>query len=135
MGPPRRRLLATAEKTLAPPSELTEFQSIARVLKATGNSIYLSELPSKKQILVEMPAKFRSAIWVKRGSFVLVEMKGDDDRENKLSGEIVNIVRDEKAWRKAPFWPKEFVRAHVVSDDSDDESSNIGQMPPSDDSD
>lgn len=104
MGPPRRRLLATAEETLAPPSEITENQCIARVIKATGNSIYLLELPDKKQILVEMPAKFRSAIWVKRGSFVLVDLKGSEERDNKLSGEIVNIVRDEKAWRKASFW-------------------------------
>ncbi|KAI5298288.1 hypothetical protein KEM56_004176, partial [Ascosphaera pollenicola] len=103
MAPPRRRLLATAEETLAPPEELTESQRIARVIKATGNSIYLLELPDRHQNLVEMPAKFRSAIWVKRGSFVLVDLKGTEGRDNKLSGEIVNIVCDEKTWRKAPF--------------------------------
>ncbi|KAI5309607.1 hypothetical protein KEM55_002840 [Ascosphaera atra] len=125
--------MATAEGTLVPPSELPEGQCIARVLKATGNNLYQLELPDKKQILAEMPAKFRSAIWVKRGSSVVVDLHALKDRENKLGGEIANIVRDEKAWRKMPFWPKQFVRQQVApSSDSEEEDDRTGQMPPSD---
>jgi len=104
MAPPKRRVLATAEETLTPPDELSEGQQIARVLKATGNNIYAVELPSKTSILVELPTRFRSTIWIKRGSYVVVDMKALENRENKLGGEIINIVRDEKAWRKAPYW-------------------------------
>ena len=104
MAPPRRKVLATAEETLTPPDQLTEGQHIARVTKATGNNIYLVELPSKDTVLVELPVRFRSTIWMKRGSYVLVDTKTLEDRDNKLSGEIANIVRDEKEWRKAPYW-------------------------------
>jgi probable RNA-binding protein EIF1AD len=104
MGPPKRRVLATAEETLTPPDELAEGQGITRVIKATGNNVYLVELPSKTTILVELPARFRSTIWMKRGSYVLVDTKALENRENKLGGEIINVVGDEKAWRKAPYW-------------------------------
>lgn len=104
MPPPRRKVLATAEETLFPPDELSPGQDIARVIKATGNNIYSVEFPSKETALVELPAKFRSTIWMKRGSFVVVDTNALDTRDNKLGGEIVNIVRDEKAWRKTPFW-------------------------------
>jgi probable RNA-binding protein EIF1AD len=104
MGPPRRKVLATAEETLFPPNELAQGQLIGRVIKATGNNVYLVEYPSKTRALVELPARFRSTIWIKRGSYVVVDTNALEDRDNKLGGEIVNIVRDEKAWRKAPFW-------------------------------
>lgn len=104
MGPPRRKLLATAEETLSPPSVLPEGHVIAKVIRATGNNVYSAELPSKESILVELPARFRSTIWMKRGSFVVVDTNALEERDNKLSGQIVNIVRDEKAWRKASFW-------------------------------
>ncbi|KAL4919732.1 hypothetical protein BDW62DRAFT_199455 [Aspergillus aurantiobrunneus] len=134
MAPPRRKVLATAEETLFPPDELLPGQEIARVIKATGNNIYSVEFPSKKKALVELPSKFRSTIWMKRGSFVVVDTNALDTRDNKLGGEIVNIVRDEKAWRKTTYWPKEFVKKPVVlSDDEDD--SNVGKMPSSDESD
>jgi len=104
MAPPRRKVLATAEETLTPPDELSQGQTIAKVIKATGKNIYQVEFPSKESVLVELPARFRSTIWMKRGSFVVVDMNALEDRDNKLQGEIVNIVRDEKAWRKASFW-------------------------------
>lgn len=104
MPPPRRKVLATAEETLVPPDELSPGQEIARVIKATGNNIYSVEFPSKKIVLVELPSKFRSTIWMKRGSFVVVDTNALDNRDNKLEGEIVNIVRDEKAWRKTSYW-------------------------------
>ena len=104
MGPPKRKLLATAEEGLYPPATLPEGHQIARIIKATGNNLYSVEWPSKQTALVELPARFRSTIWMKRGSYVVVNTNALEDRENKLAGEIVNVVRDEKAWRKAAFW-------------------------------
>ncbi|KAK1146086.1 hypothetical protein N8T08_003734 [Aspergillus melleus] len=128
-------MLATAEETMTPPDELQPGQLIARAIKAAGNNLYAVELPSKDSILVELPSRFRSTIWIKRGSYVVIDTNALEGRDNKISGEIINIVRDEKAWRKAPYWPKEFVRQEtwVSSDDEDD--SNVGKLPPSDDSD
>ncbi|KAJ6036937.1 hypothetical protein N7540_001216 [Penicillium herquei] len=138
MGPPRRKVLATAQETLTPPDELADTHSIVRAIKATGNNIYLIETAEKQQMLVELPAKFRSTFWIKRGSYMVIDTKPSEERENKISGEVINIVRDEKAWRKAPFWPKEFVKQPVVaatSDSDSEEESRVGKMPSSDESD
>lgn len=104
MPKPRRNLQATAEETMTPPASLTETQSVARVQQAAGNNLYRVELPDTKVLLVELPARFRSAIWIKRGGFVLVDTGAMNERENKLDGEIINIVRNEKEWRKEKYW-------------------------------
>ncbi|KAJ5939175.1 hypothetical protein N7466_002309 [Penicillium verhagenii] len=134
MGPPRRKVLATAEETMTPPDELTETQLIVRAIKATGNNIYLIETPDKQQMLVELPARFRSTFWIKRGSYMAIDTKASEERDNKIGGEIINIVRDEKAWRKASFWPKEFVKQPVFTggDSDSEEESRVGKMPSSD---
>lgn len=132
MGPPRRKLQATVEETLTPPDSLTEEQTLARILGAKGKNLYEVATPSAETLLVELEARFRSAIWLKRGGYVLVDTSTLATRENKIDGEIVNVVRDEKAWRKAPYWPKEFSKKAAVVD-SDEEESNVGKMPPSED--
>ncbi|OXV11415.1 hypothetical protein Egran_00824 [Elaphomyces granulatus] len=127
MAPPKRKVLLTEEETLSPPDQLPQGQQIARVVKAAGNNLYSVELPSKASILVELPSRFRSTIWVKRGSYVVVDTQALGSRENKLSGEIANVVRDEKVWRKAPYWPKEFVKQSLLP--MEDEDPTVGKMP------
>jgi probable RNA-binding protein EIF1AD len=104
MPRPKRHLLATVEDTLTPPDALSATQTIARIVKATGKNLYNAELPNSTPVLVELEAKFRSTIWIKRGSYVVVDDKTLAERENKLDGEIVNVIRDEKAWRKMAYW-------------------------------
>jgi probable RNA-binding protein EIF1AD len=104
MGRPKRNVQAAAEETMTPPSALTATQSIAKVAKATGNSMYSCNLPDGQEILVELPSRFRNTIWIKRGGYVLVDTKDADVRENKIDGEIVNVVRDEREWRKEAYW-------------------------------
>lgn len=131
MGRPKRNVQAAAEETSTPPDELTVTQSIAQVVKAEGNSLYRCGLPGGKEILVELPSRFRNTIWIKRGGYVLVDTAGGDARDNKLGGEILNVVRDEREWRKASYWPKQFPKVDPYAD-SDDEESTVGKMPPSD---
>jgi probable RNA-binding protein EIF1AD len=104
MARPKRNLLATIDSTVTPPDVLPPTQQVARITIAAGNNLYNAELPDGKPILAELEAKFRSTVWIKRGSFVVVDTSAMADRENKLDGEIVNIVRDEKAWRKMTYW-------------------------------
>lgn len=147
MPRPKRETLATHEETLNPPAKLEEGQSLARVIKATGNNLYNVELPKGKTVLVELPARFRSTIWLKRGGYVLVDATTLAARENKIDGEIINIVGDEKVWRKMAYWqvflvidatpadfnrPAEFVKKSTYEEDDEDEST-VGKMPPSDD--
>ena len=104
MARSKRNVLATAQETSTPPRTLSPTQAIARVVNAAGNSLYSVELPSTKTLLVEMPSRFRNTIWIKRGGYVLIDTNSSDDRDNKLNGDIVNVVRDEKDWRKEPYW-------------------------------
>lgn len=106
MARPKRNLLATAQETSSPPASLDHGQGIARVRKAEGKNLYSVELSAAdaKPLLVELHSRFRSQIWIKRGSYVLVDTNAFIDRDNKLDGEIVNVVRDEKLWRKQAYW-------------------------------
>ncbi|PSN62338.1 nucleic acid-binding protein [Corynespora cassiicola Philippines] len=131
MPRPKRQLHATVEETLTPPAALSPSQSIARVTKAEGKNLYSVELPSGRTVLAELEAKFRSTIWIKRGSYVVVDNGALAERDNKLEGEIVNVVRDEKAWRKMGYWPQEFAKKSAYPE-SDEEESTVGKMPPSD---
>lgn len=130
MPRPKRDIEAVALETVTPPAVLPSSQAIARVKQAAGKNLYHLELPSNETVLAELPARFRSTIWIKRGSFVLVDTSSLADRDNKLGGEIVNVVRDEKAWRKMSYWPAEFPkRESSYAPDSDNEGP---KMPPSD---
>ena len=104
MGRPKREVLATAREASTPPLSLPDGHLIARVVKAEGNNIYSVECPSAETLLVELPSRFRSTIWIKRGGYVVVDTDAFANRANKLAGEIVNVVLDEKQWRKEPYW-------------------------------
>lgn len=104
MGRPKRNILAAAEETSSPPESLEQGQAIACLLKAEGKNLYSVELPDRTRLLVELPARFRSTIWMKRGGHVLIDTTVFEDRANKLDGEIVNVIRDEKLWRKQGYW-------------------------------
>ncbi|TKX19883.1 translation initiation factor-like protein 1 [Elsinoe australis] len=133
MPKPRRNVHAAAEETLTPPDTLEPSQHIARVKTAAGNNLYHVELPDSDVLLVELAQRFRSTIWVKRGSYVLVDTSTLAARENKIGGEIINIVRDEKRWMKSRYWPAEFkATRRGYEEDSDEEESTMGKMPPSD---
>lgn len=104
MGRPKRNVLAVAEESLTPPDSLQPNQSVVRVVKPEGNNLYTCELPDKKTLLLELAQRFRNTIWVRRGGFVLAEQYPKESGESRAVGEIVNIVRDEKQWRKLPYW-------------------------------
>ncbi|KAI1850047.1 hypothetical protein JX265_003421 [Neoarthrinium moseri] len=129
MGRPKRNVLAAAESSMTPPDELNESQSLARVVKAEGNNLYSCSLPDKRAVIVELAERFRNTIWIKRGGYALIDLYPIKEVKGRVEGEIVNVVRDEREWRKQKYWPKEFVR---VTDDDDDDESNVGKMPPSD---
>ncbi|GAM88533.1 hypothetical protein ANO11243_065660 [Dothideomycetidae sp. 11243] len=133
MPKPRRNVLSTAEETVTPPSELSYSQQICRVISAAGNNLYQVAGTDCEVLLVELAQRFRSTIWIKRGTYVLIDTAGLADRDNKIGGEIINVVRDEKAWAKMPWWPQGFkIARRGYYGDSDDEESTVGKMPPSD---
>jgi probable RNA-binding protein EIF1AD len=113
-----------------PPAQLSATQFIAKVVKVHGNALYTVELSEAKQVMVELPVRFRKAVWVRRGGFVLVDTDGYV--EGKVQGKIEEVIIDERAWRKTNYWwgvrgnrangrPQEFT-SHSESEDSDEEN-------------
>ncbi|KAI0109915.1 nucleic acid-binding protein [Daldinia grandis] len=129
MARPKREVRAVVEESTTPPDQLTEAQSLARVVKAEGNHLYTCSLPDGRIILVELATRFRNTVWIRRGGFVLVHLAPPEEQRGKVEGEIVNVVGIEKEWRKQSYWPKEFARFTYKDDDED---STVGKMPPSD---
>ncbi|KAI1119605.1 hypothetical protein F5Y14DRAFT_446139 [Nemania sp. NC0429] len=130
MGRPKRDIRAAAEESTTPPDDLSPSQQVARVIKAEGNSLYSCLLPSQQTVLVELAARFRNTIWIKRGGYVVVDLSHPEEKRGKVDGEIANVVHEEKEWRKKSYW-QEFAKA-TVDDDVEDEESTVGRMPPSD---
>jgi len=97
--PPSKHRYQTANE---PPESLTSTQFIGRITKIHGNAIYTVELPSKSELVVELPTKFLNAIWVRRGGYVLMETDGYT--EGKVSGGIIEVITDDKAWKKKSYW-------------------------------
>lgn len=129
MGRPKRSVLAAATESTTPPEELTEHQFVARVGKPEGNNTYTCILPNTKTALVELAQRFRNTIWIKRGGFVVLDLTPSEERKtnNRVEGEIINVVRDEKEWRKMPYWPREFPKT-TYPDEEDDSRG----LPPTD---
>lgn len=122
-----------------PPPELAISQKIGKVETINGNNIYTVILPdledesisgtARSLHLVELPPKFRNTMWIRRGGFVLIDCGAFEGRENKLSGEIVTVIHDEKSWRKMDYWPNEFKKAEVptpMADPDTDDSLSGG---------
>jgi probable RNA-binding protein EIF1AD len=97
-------MMAEAEEALTPPDTLTSDQSIVKVIKSEGNNVYTCELPNKKTVQLELAQRFRNTIWIRRGGYVVAERYPPGSEEKRVAGEIINIVRDEKSWRKQPYW-------------------------------
>ncbi|MCJ1335442.1 hypothetical protein MMC09_000712 [Bachmanniomyces sp. S44760] len=143
MPKPRRLLQETDLQTTSPPAILPPNQHIARVVKNEGKNLYTVSLPTNSsnpdrspndsKLLVELPSRFRSTIWLKRDGFVVVDLGAFGGRENKIQGEIVNVVRDERAWRKMRYWPLDFVKKLAWADTGEEEDSVVGKMPPEED--
>src|ERR1700759_2087372 len=108
MPRPNRNVLAAAQAASEPPSSLPEHHCIARVIKAEGNNLFSVTLPSEESLLVELASQLRNTFWIRRGGYVIVDTAALADRDNKLGGEIVTVLMQEKNWRKMPYWPIEF---------------------------
>ena len=93
----------------------------AKVIESRGKGQFLVSLPSTESksttMLVYMPPKFRNALWIRRGSFVIVK-KYEEDK-----GELVHVLSTEqiKEIKRDGKWPKEFENDFDFEDDDNDD--------------
>lgn len=150
MAPRSKAQITKALASLTPPDALLPTQTIARIDKALGHSQYGCVLPSKDIVTADLDERFRQTVRVERGNYVLLEHYDPKNvAEGGAVGKIINVARDEKQWRKMPYWcvcsrvshyevtqltsrrrPAEFPK--FQDPESDEEDSRAGKMPPSD---
>lgn len=110
----------------APALDPSSNDSYAKVTESRGKGQFLVCLPDNSttsSLLVYMPPKFRNALWIRRGSFVIVRRYEED------KGELVHVLSPEqiKEIKRDGKWPQEFTNDFAFEYDSEDseESEDI----------
>ncbi|KAF8979096.1 hypothetical protein BGZ46_005807 [Entomortierella lignicola] len=132
----RRKQVPTDILTDIP--EIEEGQQFARVLGTRGKNIHEVQLKDGQELLVNLPPKFRSLVWVKRGSYVIIQHADEEDK-TKVAGDIVAILFPDhiKQYKQQGIWPFEdqlssntnngSSAAAAAEDDQDDQSDGDDQ--------
>lgn len=102
--PKSKAQITRAVSALDPPEALLPTQAIARVDKALGHAQYACLLPAKDVVTADLDKRFHQTVWVERGNYVLLERYDPKEVEGEAVARIVNIAKDEKLWRKMPYW-------------------------------
>ncbi|KAF9108216.1 hypothetical protein BGX27_008426 [Mortierella sp. AM989] len=102
----RRKQVPTDILTDIP--ELEDDQQFARVLGTRGKNIHEVQFKNGEELLVNLPPKFRSLVWVKRGSYVIIQPAEEEDK-TKVSGDIVAVLFPDhiKQYKQRGIWPFE----------------------------
>ncbi|XP_076464008.1 putative RNA-binding protein EIF1AD [Babylonia areolata] len=105
----------------------SENQQIVKVTAGRGNNLHEVIDAKNQTFLVSMPCKFRKNIWVKRGSFIIID---PIEEGNKVKGEIANILLQAQIQyiQEQGLWPETFGQREAKSTNYIDED----MMPPSD---
>eukprot|EP00252_Welwitschia_mirabilis_P010686 TRINITY_DN24121_c0_g1_i1.p1 TRINITY_DN24121_c0_g1~~TRINITY_DN24121_c0_g1_i1.p1 ORF type:complete len:179 (-),score=49.33 TRINITY_DN24121_c0_g1_i1:183-719(-) len=101
------------KEALEPFFEIQDGQTVMQVVSLRGSNI-IEVIDSKGfKTLALLPAKFHKSIWIKRGSYVLVE-EGDREKAlesgNKVTCMILQVLFNDhvRMLQKASCWPEGF---------------------------
>ena len=97
------------------PVLIPQTDSYAKVVESRGKGQFLVSLPTTTTtvtdtpvtLLAYMPPKFRNALWIRRGSFVIIRKYEEGINE---SNELVHVLSVEqiKEIKREGKWPKDF---------------------------
>lgn len=101
-----KRVLSNLDDlTSSPPdAPLPPSQIIARITQAQGKNLFTCSLADGSTMLAELAPIFRGKAWMRRGGFVLLDTVAFEGRDNKIDALIVNVVRNDREWRKMEYW-------------------------------
>lgn len=94
--------------------------SYAKVTESRGKGQFLVALPGTETgLLVYMPPKFRNALWIRRGSFVIVR------RYEAEKGELLHVLSQEqiKEIKKEGKWPQEFTNEFIFEESAESDNN------------
>lgn len=100
---------AVGEETL----NLQEGQSVMQVLSLRGSNIIEVMDDGGKKLLALFPAKFQKSMWIKRGSYVVVDESGREEAlesGSKVACIVSQVLFHEQVrlFQKSPEWPAIF---------------------------
>ena len=100
-------------------------QTIGRLLQTRGNNLHQVEDSDGRVYLASMPPKVRRNIWVRRGTFLLLEPIAEGD---KVRAEVVRVLsRDHVAeLRRIGAWPERFEEAETVTAAAAETDESVG---------
>ncbi|KAG0290046.1 putative RNA-binding protein eif1ad [Linnemannia gamsii] len=119
-----RRKIATSD-ILTDIPELEEGQRFARVLGTRGKNVHEVQFSDNQELLVNLPPKFRSLVWVKRGSYVIIEPAEEEDK-TKVGGDIIAVLFPDhiKHYKQQGIWPFTDRLSQSLHNDSDSEKED-----------
>ncbi|KAF9346848.1 hypothetical protein BGX34_003582 [Mortierella sp. NVP85] len=100
-----RRVQASSD-ILTDLHELEDGQRFAKVIGTRGNNVHEVQFEDGDQMLVNLPPKFRSLVWVKRGGYVVIQPAEEEDK-TKVGGDIVAVLFPDhiKRYKQEGTWP------------------------------
>ncbi|KAF2070817.1 hypothetical protein CYY_007864 [Polysphondylium violaceum] len=129
------------DKTLNSDITVGEGHTVVKVVSIRGGNICEVQKPNGEQTLTIIPAKFNKILWIKNGSYAIID-KEDDDPKSKIRSSIVNILSKDniKELKKSNQWPIEFedqvdtnkrtqiVKQKVVKNDDDSDDDSLSDL-------
>jgi len=98
-----------------------ESQSIVRVFDLRGGNVCEVEYPNGDKILALIPAKFKNVLWIRKGSFAIVDMEAEQLYAGKVRTTIVHLLSPDhiKDLKKLDKWPSAFLTESEKKHSSD----------------
>ncbi|ESW08404.1 hypothetical protein PHAVU_009G042700 [Phaseolus vulgaris] len=127
---------ATEEKHVT----LQEGQNIMKVVSLRGSNIIEVMDACGNKSLALFPAKFQKSVWIKRGSFVVVDETGKEkalESGSKVACLVSQVLFYEQVreLQKTPEWPQSFKTAMVDESKETSASKQENELEDSDDDD
>ncbi|KAK9500171.1 hypothetical protein O3M35_001483 [Rhynocoris fuscipes] len=104
-----KRKHVTREQICGDFSPPADDELIVRILEGKGHNLHLVSDSKGDEFLVTMPSKFRRAIWVKKGDYLIVKRITEGV---KVKAEITKILDNDyiKYLKDLGKWPEAFLK-------------------------
>ncbi|KAJ3631818.1 hypothetical protein MTP99_012924 [Tenebrio molitor] len=113
----------------------TDNQTIVRIKNTRGNNLHEVCAPDQSSYLASMPTKFRKNVWVKRGTYVLVEPIEEGVKDNVWPSEFDDSTKDNTSGSDEDLVVNTNRRLHVVVSSDESSTSESDEVSDRDDSD
>ena len=100
------------EEILSHFPEPNENERIVQVIESRGRNTLEVSYPGGESILALIPAKFQKKIWIKKGSFVIIEPTFLVDASSKVLAVVTHALfaQDIEHLIDQNLWPEEFLQ-------------------------